>query len=89
MGDPEKQVVLPLLKTSLFKILFNTVKKNLNKVNINVSSNTALTVVLASNGYPEKYNKGQKIFTHPIPNLIFTRDISVCIGKTILITWSK
>tara|TARA_Y100000590_G_scaffold447914_1_gene583850 strand:+ start:1203 stop:2462 length:1260 start_codon:yes stop_codon:yes gene_type:complete len=29
------------------------------------------------------------IFKHPIPNLIFTRDIAVCIGQTILITWSK
>ena len=35
------------------------------------------------------YNANQKIFTHPIPNLIFTRDIAVCIGNTILITWSK
>ena len=31
----------------------------------------------------------RKIFSHPIPNLIFTRDIAVCIGNTILITWSK
>jgi len=35
------------------------------------------------------YNKNEKIFNHPIPNLIFTRDIAVCIGNTILITWSK
>ena len=35
------------------------------------------------------YNNNQKILTHPIPNLIFTRDIAVCIGNTILITWSK
>jgi len=35
------------------------------------------------------YNKNTKIFNYPIPNLIFTRDIAVCIGKTILITWSK
>ena len=35
------------------------------------------------------YNGNNKIFSYPIPNLIFTRDIAVCIGKTILITWSK
>ena len=35
------------------------------------------------------YNKNTKIFNYPIPNLIFTRDIAVCVGKTILITWSK
>ena len=33
--------------------------------------------------------KSDKVFSHPIPNLIFTRDIAVCIGTTILITWSK
>ena len=35
------------------------------------------------------YIKSDKVFSHPIPNLIFTRDIAVCIGTTILITWSK
>ena len=35
------------------------------------------------------YSNNKKIFSHPIPNLIFTRDIAVIIGKTILITWNK
>ena len=35
------------------------------------------------------YNNNEKIFKNPIPNLIFTRDIAVCIGNTLLITWSK
>ena len=35
------------------------------------------------------YNEESKIFSYPIPNLIFTRDIAVCIGNTILITWSS
>ena len=35
------------------------------------------------------YSGENKIFMHPIPNLIFTRDIAVCIGNTILITWSS
>ena len=61
MGDPETQVVLPLLKTSLFELLFSAVNKKLNDINIDVSSDTALTVVLASEGYPDKYTKGQKI----------------------------
>ena len=34
------------------------------------------------------YNKEKQFFTYPIPNLIFTRDIAVCIGNTVLITWS-
>jgi len=35
------------------------------------------------------YNDSNKIFSYPIPNLLFTRDIAACIGNTILITWSK
>lgn len=35
------------------------------------------------------YLNNNKIFTHPVPNLIFTRDIAVLIGKTLLITWNK
>ena len=35
------------------------------------------------------HHNNSKIFTNPIPNLIFTRDIAVCIGNTILITWSS
>ncbi len=35
------------------------------------------------------YYKSEKYFSYPIPNLIFTRDIAVCIGKSILITQSK
>ena len=34
------------------------------------------------------YHKNVKLFSYPIPNLIFTRDIAVCIGNTVLITWS-
>ena len=61
MGDPETQVVLPLLNSSLFELLFNTVNNKLNKTEINISNKTALTIVLASNGYPDKYKKGQGI----------------------------
>ena len=35
------------------------------------------------------HHNNSKIFTNPIPNLIFTRDVAVCIGDTILITWSS
>ena len=61
MGDPETQVVLPLLETSLFDILYKTTNNELNSIDIKISSKTALTVVLASEGYPEEYTKGQKI----------------------------
>ena len=61
MGDPETQVVLPLLKTSLFDILWSATEKNLDKIKIKLSSKTAVTVVMAASGYPGEYNKGMRI----------------------------
>ena len=61
MGDPETQVVLPLLESSLFELLYSAVNSKLHDVDIKVSSNAALTVVLASEGYPNEYLKGQRI----------------------------
>ena len=49
----------------------------------NLDSKNLIEVLLSG------YNKNTKIFSHPIPNLIFTRDIAVCIGNSILITWSS
>ena len=48
-----------------------------------LSSSEIIDVLLSG------YLNSEKIFFHPIPNLIFTRDIAVCIGGTILITCSK
>ena len=61
MGDPETQVVLPLLKTSLFDILWNATEKKLDQIHIKLSSETAVTVVMAASGYPGEYNKGMRI----------------------------
>ncbi|MDC0530865.1 phosphoribosylamine--glycine ligase [Alphaproteobacteria bacterium] len=57
-GDPETQVVLPRLKTDLVEIVKNTVNKKLNGMKINLFNNTAITVVLASQGYPGDFKKG-------------------------------
>lgn len=61
MGDPETQVVLPLLKSSLFELLWNATEGKLKKSKVMVSPETAVTVVLAADGYPGKYEKGMKI----------------------------
>ena len=60
-GDPETQVVLPRLKTDLVEIVKNTVDKNLNGMKINLLDNTAITVVLASQGYPGDFKKGSAL----------------------------
>ena len=61
LGDPETQVVLPLLKSSLFNLLWDATEGNLKKSKVLVSSETAVTVVLAADGYPGKYKKGMII----------------------------
>ena len=61
LGDPETQVVLPLLKSSLFELLWNATEGKLKKSKVMVSHETAVTVVLAADGYPGKYKKGMII----------------------------
>ena len=57
MGDPECQVILPRLKTDLFKIIKYAVYNKLNKVNIKWKKHKSMTIVLCANGYPGKYKK--------------------------------
>ena len=57
-GDPETQVVLPLLKTDLVDILMAVVQGNLDRVNIEWSSEACVGVVMASGGYPGSYKTG-------------------------------
>jgi len=57
-GDPETQVVLPLLKTDLVDILMAVVQGNLDRVKIEWSSQACVGVVMASGGYPGSYKTG-------------------------------
>jgi phosphoribosylamine--glycine ligase len=57
-GDPETQVILPLLKTDLVDILMAVVQGNLDRVNIEWSSEACVGVVAASGGYPGSYKTG-------------------------------
>jgi len=60
-GDPETQAILPRLKSDLLPLLEATIDGTLNHVNIEWDRRTSVTVVLASGGYPEKYETGRKI----------------------------
>lgn len=61
MGDPETQVVIPLLNSSFYKLLDDSLDGQLENSNIEISSQTAVAVVLAADGYPGRYNKGMQI----------------------------
>lgn len=60
-GDPETQVVLPLLKSDLLSIMLATTNGGLDKVPVEFSDGAACCVIMASKGYPEKYEKGFEI----------------------------
>lgn len=61
-GDPETQVVLPLLETDLYEILTACCKGELDSVDVRFKEGvSAATVVCAAKGYPESYPKGMEI----------------------------
>jgi len=57
-GDPENQVILPLLKTDLVDILLAVIQGNLDRVKIEWSSEACVGVVMSSGGYPGSYKTG-------------------------------
>jgi phosphoribosylamine--glycine ligase len=61
MGDPETEVVLPRLKNDLVEIFKAISEERLDKINIEIDSQAATTVMLVSGGYPESYSKGKEI----------------------------
>ena len=60
-GDPETQVVLPLLDGDLAEIMLACATGTLDKVEVAWHDKAAVCVVLASGGYPESYEKGKEI----------------------------
>jgi phosphoribosylamine--glycine ligase len=60
-GDPESQVILPRLKADIVEIMMAAIDGNLDAVKVPVDERACVCVVLASGGYPEKYEKGKKI----------------------------
>ena len=60
-GDPETQVILPMLKTDLMEIFEAVESERLSELNIEWEDGACVCVVLASGGYPEKYEKGKEI----------------------------
>lgn len=61
MGDPETQAVLPRIKSDIVPIIQACINGNLDKVQIECTEDPAVCVVMASGGYPGKYEKGKVI----------------------------
>jgi phosphoribosylamine--glycine ligase len=61
MGDPESQAVLPRIENDFVELLAAAANGTLDKIQLETSEDTTVTIVLASEGYPGAYDKGQTI----------------------------
>ncbi len=57
-GDPEAQVVLPRMKNDIIEVMEACIDGKLDEIDLQFEDNAAVCVILASDGYPEHYDKG-------------------------------
>ena len=83
-GDPETQVVLPLLKSDLFTIMRAVTDGKLSETLVEFEDKNAACVIMASEGYPVKYDKGYEI-TIPaeISDKVFVAGAALKDGKLV------
>jgi len=61
LGDPETESVIPRIESDLVELLWATSQGTLNNADIKISTDTAVSVMLVSGGYPDDYQKGKEI----------------------------
>ncbi len=61
MGDPETEVVMPLVDSDIIGMFEGMAFGSLDKYDLHISPRTAVTVMCVAGGYPESYNKGDAI----------------------------
>jgi phosphoribosylamine--glycine ligase len=77
-GDPETEVVLPLLESDLSEVLLAVAEQKLSEIKVKWNKHSALTIVLAAAGYPAAPEKGQPI--HGIKEASKETDIQVYVA---------
>ena len=79
-GDPETQVVLPLLESDLLDIMLKIYDEKLSETDVRFAESSACCVVMASEGYPKKYETGFEI-TMPQDKNIYMAGAKLTDGK--------
>ena len=83
-GDPETQVVLPLLKTDLLTVMQAVTNGTLGDIKVEFEDAHACCVIMASKGYPEKYDKGFEIsIPENINDKVFVAGAALKAGKLV------
>ena len=81
-GDPETQVVLPLLEGDLFEIMQSVTNETLADCDVKFADKSACCVIMASKGYPEKYENGFEIvIPSEISNGVYVAGAKIADGK--------
>lgn len=81
-GDPETQVVLPLLESDLLEIMMKIYEGKLDEAEVKFADKSACCVVMASSGYPQSYEKGFEI-TMPADKNIYVAGAALKDGKLV------
>ncbi|MEG1482000.1 phosphoribosylamine--glycine ligase, partial [Clostridium sp.] len=82
MGDPETQSVLALMETDLLELIEASVEERLCDASVSFSDDVCVNVVMASKGYPLKYETGTKIsFDDGVLDNVFIAGAKLCDGR--------
>jgi phosphoribosylamine--glycine ligase len=83
-GDPETQVVLPLLESDLLTVMQATTNGTLDKCEVKFANKHACCVVMASNGYPEAYESGFELdIDKSVADSVFVAGAKISEGKLV------
>lgn len=83
-GDPETQVVLPLLESDLLTVMQATTNGTLDKCEVKFANKHACCVVMASNGYPEAYESGFELdIDKSVADSVFVAGAKTSEGKLV------
>jgi len=82
-GDPETQVVLPLLKTDLLDVMQAVRDEKLSDIDVSFDSGSACCVIAASGGYPKAYEKGKEITEKDTDCTVYHAGTAIKDGKLV------
>ena len=83
-GDPETQVVLPLLESDLLTVMQAVTEERLSEVEVKFADKNACCVIMASEGYPEHYDKGFEItIPEEVANNVYVAGAAIKEGKLV------
>ena len=83
-GDPETQVVLPLLESDLLEVMMATTEGKLDKCEVKFANKSACCVIMASKGYPESYESGFEIaIGDEVYNSVYVAGAKIKDGKLV------